>query len=114
LEVLNKNPTTLETALHIALRYEALKPSHSAPQGAPPTESPKGTDVSAFIYDDKGRKKDSLRAHDIHIAPDPNIDAKFETERAPNDEGQRKIIDLQRQLEGWRTWQDEQNRTQAA
>jgi len=29
-KVLNKNPTTLETALHIANRYEALKPSYSA------------------------------------------------------------------------------------
>jgi len=33
-EVLNKNSTTLEKALHIAMRYEALKPSHSASQGA--------------------------------------------------------------------------------
>jgi len=56
-EVLNKNPTTLETALHIAMRYEALKPSHSALQGAPSTEPLKGTDDSTFIYDDKGRKK---------------------------------------------------------
>jgi len=93
-EVLNKNPTTLETALHIALRYEALKPSHSTPQGGPPTESPKGTDGSAFIYDDKGRKKDS------HVAPNPNMDANYKTERARNNEGQRRIIDPQRQLEG--------------
>jgi len=31
-EVLDKNPATLETALHIGMRYEALKPDHSAPQ----------------------------------------------------------------------------------
>jgi len=87
------------------MRYEALKPDHSAPQRTPVTESSKGTDVSTFIYDDKGRKKDSLRAHDIHVAPDPRMDAKYEIERARNDE---------RQLEGWRSWQDEQTRAQAA
>jgi len=78
------------------------------------TESPEGTDVSTIIYDDKGRKKDSLRAHEIHIVSDPNLDAKYETERARKDEGQRKIIDLQRQLEGVRSWQDEQTQAQAA
>jgi len=87
-EVLNKNHTTLETALHIAMQYEALKPSHSASQGATVTEPPKGNDVSAFIYDDKGRKKESLRAHEIHIVSNSNMDAKYETERARNDEGQ--------------------------
>jgi len=61
-EVLNKNPTKLETALYTAMRYEALKPSHSAPQGAPATDSPKEADASAFIYNDKGRTKDSARA----------------------------------------------------
>jgi len=36
-EVLNKNPPTLEYALHITMRYEALKPDHSAHQRAPVT-----------------------------------------------------------------------------
>jgi len=102
-EFLNKNPTTLETALHIAMRYEALKTSHSAPQGASSTEPPKKTDVSAFIYDDKGRKKQSLRAHEIHVVSNPTVDAKFEVERVRNNEGQQKIINLLRQLEGWRS-----------
>jgi len=113
-EVLNKNPTTLETARHIALRYEALKPSHSAPQGTASNEPTKGTDVSTYIYDKKGRKKDSLRAHEMHVVPDTNSDAKYEVKRAINNEGQRKIIDLQQQLEGWRNWPDEQTRAQAA
>jgi len=34
-QVLNQNPSKLETALHIAMRYEALKPEHSVPQGTP-------------------------------------------------------------------------------
>jgi len=113
-EVLNKNPDTLETALHIASRYEALKPGQSAPQGLAAAEPLKTADMSAYVYDDKGRKKESLRVHELHVAPDPLTDPKYKVERARNDEGQRKIIDLQRQLEGWRSWQDEQTRTQAA
>jgi len=113
-EVLNKNPDTLETALHIALRYEALKPSQSAPQETTVAEPVKTTDMSAYVYDDKGRQKENLRVHKLHVAPDPLTDAKYEVERARNDEGQKIIIDLQRQLEGWKSWQDEQTRTQAA
>jgi len=57
-EVLNKNPVKLENALHFAMRYEALKPEHSAPLEAPTSATPpKGGDVSAYVYDDKGRKK---------------------------------------------------------
>jgi len=113
-EVLNKNPPTLESALHIAMRYEALKPDHSAPQRAPVTESSKGTDASAFIYNDKGLTKDSLRAHEIHVAPDQNMDTKYEIERACNDHSQRTILDLQRQLQDARSRQDEQRHAQAA
>jgi len=107
-EVLNKNLDTLETALHIALRHEALKPGQSAPQGTTTAEPVKTTDMSAYVYDDKGRKKETLRLHKLHVAPDPLTDAKYEVERAWNIEGQRKIVDLQGQLEGWRSWQDEQ------
>jgi len=78
------------------------------------TEPPKWTDVSAFIYDDKGHKKESLRAHEIHVVSDPNINAKYEIEGARNDEGQEKIIELQRQVEGWKSWQEEQTRAQVA
>jgi len=41
------------------------------------------------------------------------LDARYEIERDRNDEGQRKIIDLQRQLEGLRSWWEEQTRAQA-
>jgi len=112
-EVLNKHLDTLETALHIALRYEAFKPGQSAPQGATAAEPVKTTDMSAYVYDDKGRKKKNLRVHELHVVLNPLTDAKYEVERARNDEGQRKIIDLQRQLKIWRSWQDEQTRTQA-
>jgi len=113
-EVLNKNPLTLESALHIAMRYEALKPDHSAPQSAPVTQSSKGTDVSAFIYDDKGRTKDSLRAQEIHVAPDPNMNTKYELERAHDDHSHRTILDLQQPLQDLRSRQDEQTHTPAA
>jgi len=69
--------------------------------------------MSAYVYDDKGRKKENLRVHKLNVAPDPLTDAKYEVERARNDKGQRKIIDLQQQLEGWRSWQDQQTPTQA-
>jgi len=82
-KVLNKNLVKLVNALHIAMRYEALKPEHSAPLEAPASSvSPKGADVSALIYYDKGRKKDSLRAHEIHVVSNPNTAVKYE-ENAP-------------------------------
>jgi len=109
-EVLNKNPDTLETALHIALCYKALKPGQSAPQGTTIAEPVKTTDMSAYVYDDKRRKKKNLRVHELHVAPHPLTDAKYEVKHARNNEGQRKIIDHQRQLKGWRSWQDEQTR----
>jgi len=100
-EVLNNNPSKLETALQIAMRYEALKPEHLAPQGmSTPVALPKNMAASAFIYDDKGRKKDGFSTHEIHVSTAPDVDAKYEIERTRNDETQRKVIDLQRQLEG--------------
>jgi len=57
-EVLNHNPSKLEMALHIAMRYEALKPEHLAPQGtSTPVVVLEAFDASPFIYDDKGRNK---------------------------------------------------------
>jgi len=113
-EVLNKNPTTLETALHIALRYEALKPSLSAPQSAAATEPSKGTHMSAFIYDNKGRTKEGLRIHELHVAPDPLLDTRYAVDRARNEESTWNMIDLRRQLEDLSRWRDEQTRAQAA
>jgi len=60
-EVLNKNPDTVETGLHIALRYEALKLGLSAPQDTTTAEPVKTIDMSALIYDDKGREKQNLQ-----------------------------------------------------
>jgi len=88
-EVLNKNPDTLETALHIARRYEALKPGQLAPQGTTAVEPVKTTDMSAYVFDNKGRKKENLRVHEPHVAPDTLTDAKYEVECARNNEGQR-------------------------
>jgi len=51
-------------------------------------------------------------SYEIHISTDPDVDAKYEIERARNYENQRKIIDLQRQLEGWRSWHDKQTEQQ--
>jgi len=48
-EILNKNYTTLEAALHIVMRYEACKPSQSAPQGAASTE-PSKTPMFLHLY----------------------------------------------------------------
>jgi len=76
-EVLNKNLVKLENTLHIAMWYEALKPEHSAPLEVPASSvSPMGADVSAFVYDDKGRKKGSLGAQEIHVVLDPDTAAK--------------------------------------
>jgi len=113
-KVLNHHPLKLETALHIAMGYEALKPEPSAPQGTcTPVAEPKTFDASAFIYDDKGHKKDRLRAHNLHVSTAPDVDAKYEIERARNEETQHKVINLQRQVERWRSWHDEQTRAKA-
>jgi len=114
-EVLNHNPSKLETALHIAMRYEALKPEHSAPLGSSsPAGVPRAIDASTFIYDDKGRKKEGLRAHELHVSTTSEVNPELEIERTRNHEAQRKVIDLQHQLESWRSWHDEQTRAQAA
>jgi len=95
IEVLNKNPVSLETVLHIAMPYEALEPEHSAPLEAHASPiSPKGIDVSAFIYDDKDRKKDSLRTHEIHVVPDSDTAVRYEAEHTLADDGQQKIMNL--------------------
>jgi len=57
-----------------------LKPGQSAPQGTTATEPVKTTDMSAYFYD-KGRKKENLRVHELHVVPDPLTDAKYEVEQ---------------------------------
>jgi len=72
------------------------------------------TDMSAFIYDDKGRTKESLGVHELNVAPDPQMDARCKVDRTRNDESTWNMIDLWRQLEDFRRWRDEQTRAQAA
>jgi len=68
-EVLNHNHTTLERALHIAMRVEALKPAHSAPQGMPtPVILPRTIGMSASVHGvPPPPSYDSLRVHRICV-----------------------------------------------
>jgi len=57
-KVLHKNLIWLENMLHNTIRYEALKPEHSAPLEAQTSAaSPKKADESAYVYDKRAARQ---------------------------------------------------------
>jgi len=58
--VMSKDPVMQEDALNYSIRYEALLLG-TTDQGQPAILDP-----ASYVYDDKGRKKDSIRAVEIH------------------------------------------------
>jgi len=104
--VMSRDPVMLEDALY-SIRYEALL------LGAIEQTQLAVLDPASYVYDDKGRKKESIRAVEIHHdTKQRELERSLETQKALNDEKQRKLSEQQRQLDMWRTWNDEQTRLQ--
>jgi len=103
--VMSRDPVMLEDALNYSIQYKALL------LGATEQTQPAVLDPASFVYDDKGRKKESVRAVEIH--PDTkqrDLEKSLEVQKVLNDESQRKLAEQQRQLDQWRMWNDEQTR----
>jgi len=105
--VMSRDPVMLEDALNFSIRYEVLL------LGATEQTQPAVLDHASYVYDDKGRKKESIRAVEIHQdTKQREPERSLEAQKALNDENQRKLAEQQRQLDTWRTWNDEQTRLQ--
>jgi len=102
----SRDPVLLEDALNYSIQYKALL------LGATEQTQPAVLDPASYIYDDKGRKKEtSVRAVEIHQdTKQRDLEKSLEAQKALNDESQRKLAEQQRQLDQWRTWNDEQTR----
>jgi len=86
--VMSKDPVMLEDAYGYSTRYEALL------LGATEQTQPAVLDPASYVYDDKGRKKENIRAVEIH--PDT-------TQR----DLEKKLAEQQQQLDVWKVWGDE-------
>jgi len=105
--VMPRDPVMLEDTLNFSIRYEALL------LGATEQTQPAVLDPASYVYDEKGRKKKSIRAVEIHQdSKKRELERSLEAQKALNDENQRKLAEQQRQLDMWRTWKDEQTRLQ--
>jgi len=59
-------------------------------------------DPASYVYDDKGKKKEHVRAVEIHQNKQRELEKNLEAQKSLNDENQRKILDLRQQLDSWR------------
>jgi len=106
MHVMSRDPVMLEDALNYSIRYEALMLGST--EQAPHTVQPVVLDPASYGYDDKGRKKKSIRAAEIHQDKQREFEKSLEAQKALNDVNQRRILNQQRQLDSWRVWNDEQ------
>jgi len=105
--VMSRDPVMLEDALNYSIRYEALL------LGATEQTQPAVQDPASYVYDDKGRKKESIRAVEIHQdTTQRDLVKSLETQKTENADNQRKLADQQQQLDVWKAWNDEQTRLQ--
>jgi len=79
-DVLSKNPTKLEDALFGAVRYKALREGVTTPQPQ------LVLDPASYVYDDKGKKKESVRVVEIHQDKQRELEKSFEEQKSLNDE----------------------------
>jgi len=100
MHVMSRDPVMLEDALNYSIRYEAL--ILGTTEQAPHTVQPVVLDPSSYGYDDKRRKKESIRAVEIHQDKQRELKKSLEAQKTLNDKKQRKILDQQRQLDSWR------------
>jgi len=101
--VMSLDPATLEEALTHSLRYEAI--NLGSPEPIPTAIS----DPSAYIYDDKGRKRDIANIRGAEVQQDTKHHDVTATALL---EAQRKIAEREAEILQWRTAWTEQ--TQAA
>jgi len=103
--VMSCDPTTLENALTHSFRYEAInlgnpEPTHTA-SSAP----------SAYVYDDKGRKRDIANIRGAEVQQEAQHHDSVQTALL---ETQRKLAEREAELEQWQSaWNNEQTRPQA-
>jgi len=101
--VMSRDPAMLEDALNYTIRYEALL------LGATEQTQPAVLDPASYVCDYKGRKKENIRAVEVHQdTKQRDLERSLEAQKALNDENQRKLAKEQRQMDTWRTWNDEQ------
>jgi len=101
--VMAGDPTTLESALTNALRYEAIN------LGNPVSTHTAVSDASAYVYDDKGRKRDIANIRGAEVQEGTHHDPAQPTLL----EIQRKLADREAELAQWHTaWNAEQTRLQ--
>jgi len=101
--VMARDPITLESALTNALRYEAIN------LGNPVSAHAAAANASAFVYDDKGRKRDiaNIRGAEVQEA------THHDTVQPTILEIQRKLADREAELAQWHSaWNAEQTRLQ--
>jgi len=105
--VMSRDPVMLKDEFNYSIRYEALL------LGTTDQTQPAVLDPASYVYDDKGKKKESIRAVEIHQdTKQRELERSLKTQKALNDENQRKLSEQQSQLDTWRTWNDEQARLQ--
>jgi len=92
-DVFSKNPTKLEDALFAAVRYEALQKGVTTPQPQ------RVLNPASYVYDDKSKKKKSVKAVEIHQYKHRKLEKSLEEQKLLNDENHQKILDQQRQLD---------------
>jgi len=81
--------------------------------GATEQTQPAILDPASYIYDDKGRKKESIRAVELHQdTTQRDLKKNVETQKTVNTENQRKLAEQQEQLDAWNVWGDELTRPQ--
>jgi len=103
--VMSRDPVMLKGALNYSIGYEALL------LGATEQTQPAVLDPASYIYDDKGKKKESVRAVEIHQdTKQRDLERSLEAQKALNDDSQRKLIEQPKQLDQWRTWNNEPTR----
>jgi len=99
--VMARDPITLESALTHSLRYEAIN------LGNPVSTHTAASDTSAYIYDDKGRKRDIANVRGVEVQEAQHHNPVQTTLL----EIQRKLADREAELAQWQSaWNTEQTR----
>jgi len=92
--VMSKDPVMLEDVLNFFIQYKALL------LGATEQTQPAVLDPASYVYDDKGRKKESIRAVEIHQdTKKTELERSLEVQKELTSESQRKLAEQQRQLD---------------
>jgi len=97
MHVFSRDSVMLEDALNASVRYEALLLGIT--EQAPYTAESAVLDPASYVYDDKGRKKEIIRAVEKHQEKQRELERSLEAQKALNDENKLRRSDQQRQLD---------------